>query len=139
MRWGVNLSYPCPSYGQYSHWLWLSNAYSFPLFHSGLTPVSLSFWDFESHQTGVLSAVLPFEERSMKPESFSQGSSPSQCLFSLQHCLRMLYTAPQRILNSLEAGHLCRALKLFSLYAVRWRKPLLYYIVSASNHHCGFL
>lgn len=51
----------------------------------------------------------------MKPESLSQGSFPSQCPFGLQHRLHMLYTAPQRILNSLEVGHLRRALKLLCL------------------------
>lgn len=48
----------------------------------------------------------------MKPESFFQSSSPSQFPQGLQHacaCHR------QHILNGLEVGHFCRALKPFSL------------------------
>lgn len=54
-------------------------------------------------------------------------------------CLCILYTASKRILNSLEVGHFCRALKPFFLYTVRQRKPLLHCIVPALSHHCGFL
>lgn len=54
-------------------------------------------------------------------------------------CLRILYTAPKCILNSLEVGHFCRALKPFSLSAVRQRKSLLHCIVSALSLHSDFL
>ena len=54
-------------------------------------------------------------------------------------CLCILYTASKCILNSLEVGHFCRALKPFCLYAIRQRKPLLQCIVSVLSRHCGFL
>lgn len=61
--------------------------------------------------------------------------------FSLRSaaCPCILYTAPECILNSLEVGHFCRALRLFFLYSVRQRKPLLHCSMPALNQHCCFL
>lgn len=135
----------CPSYGQCSCWPWLSSTLSCHLlfFSSGLAPVSLSCWGAtEALQIGVPSAVPPFEEWPSKP---GWKQSPILVvhlpLFSLRSaaCLCILYTAPECLLNSLEVGHFCRALKLFLLYSVRQRKPLLHCIMPALNQHCCFL
>lgn len=84
------------------------SCHSCPVFHSGLAPVSLSFWGaWILPNWAPLSSSTPDQ---WKIRALFPGIVSLSVFLKTAECLGILYTAPKWILNTWGVGPSCRAL-----------------------------